>query len=108
MAQYVSWSEGMWLLKNNDDSWKQVYLGEAGNYAYPETCQIFAVRMGDSVLVTCKGITKRSEQDHIISADCTVKGFAEAKNGKTLRELMAEEVLYNYFLEPDGCKRYDV
>jgi len=37
---------------------------------------------------------------HVVPADTIVRGFGEGKDGKSLRQLLKNNALYDYFLEP--------
>jgi hypothetical protein len=86
----LKYSEMMWFLKN--DGQNGVYLGDAGNHRAGR--QIQAMRFGDEVIVNGSVGTR------VISADTAVNGFGESKDGKVLRDLMVEDVIYDYLLEP--------
>jgi hypothetical protein len=88
----LKFSGMMWFYRNKENGQGGAYLGDAGNHRVGK--QIQAMRFGDEVLVNGSGGTR------IIPADTTVNGFSEGKDGETLRELMAEDILYNYLLEP--------
>ena len=86
----LKWSEMGWWYGSNEFDKK--LLGEAGNSSYRVEDQCQAMRTSDFVLITSE------HKMTIISADTIVRGFGEDKDGKSLRELMKEEVIYNYAL----------
>jgi hypothetical protein len=45
-------------------------------------------------------IINNMKRIYIISADTVVDGFGDGKDGKTLRQLMIPNKIYNYYLEP--------
>ena len=102
MSFVIKWTEMMWMLREYDDTRfgspmiGETYLGEAGNSRYWERDQCHAIREGDVVLV----IGQKRRFENFIPASAVMKGFPEEFNGKTLAEVMEENVVYNYLLQP--------
>ena len=97
MFDILKWAEGMWMLKDSNDGLRIRGLGEAGNRHYCDEDQIFAVRIGNEVLVS------GTEGDIIIDANVRIKGFIleHLGDGRPLYAVMEEDVIYNYALLPD-------
>lgn len=80
--------------RDEDEGLTAICISEVGDPKHPASPRIDAQRINSEVIINgIRGI-------HIIPADTVVRGFGEKKDGKTLRELMVPNVLYNYFLEP--------
>ncbi len=80
--------------KDEEEGLTATCISEIGDPKHPASPRIDAMRINSEVIINgIRGI-------HIIPADTVVKGFGEEKDGKTLRQLMIPEVIYNYFLEP--------
>jgi len=93
----LKFSEMMWVFKTDREEalgYCGTSLGEAGNPSYGEDAQVQAMRLDDEVIVT------GTRGTHIIPADCPVTGFGDEKDGKTLRQIMTNEVMCNHFLAP--------
>lgn len=91
---FLKWSEMAWWLVDTEKLSPE-YFGEAGNQSYAMALQVYALRDGSEILVA-----NRECNAPIISASLTVKGFGHDKDGKTLAEIMQEDVVYNYALQP--------
>ena len=76
------------------------YLGEAGNSSYSTEAQISAMRIGNEVLVQFPHHREKGKRCQSISADLIAKGFGDGIDGKSLRDIMAEGVHFNYALRP--------
>lgn len=87
----LKWTEMMWLLEG-PGPFEERYLGEAGNPFNGD--QVTAVRYGSEVLVAT------GRRNEVIPASTIVKGFGSGKDGRALRELMEEGVVYSYALTP--------
>ena len=87
------WSEMGWWLRSQDLK----LLGEAGNPTYRIVDQCQALRIGDEVLVSSSSLHPRMI---LLSADIKVQGFGPDKDGRILRNLLHENIIYNYSLNP--------
>jgi hypothetical protein len=99
----LQWAEMCWFFYPN--SGNQIYLGEAGNRSNSDS-EIFAMRVGDEVITQSNGHFDPARRLYIFSAHTIVKGFGEKLDGKTLAEIMEEDVVYTYRLlisEPEAA-----
>lgn len=76
------------------ESFQSLYLGEAGSTGYTEANYVQAVRLGDEVIVS-----RKKNDSIIIPANLRAEGFNSDINGKTLKEVMEEGVLYDHKLK---------
>jgi hypothetical protein len=86
---------GVMTYKNEQEG--DTYLGQVGDL---ESSRIDAMRIGNDVVINGMMGT------NIIPDSTIAKGFGRNKDGKTLRELMSNERLYNYRLDPMPTHRY--
>ena len=91
----LKWTEMMWRLYGSDPMHPGtgMYLGEAGNPSY--RTQVSAIRYDDKVLVS---FGTRAKDNNIIPANTVVKGFMSEQDGRTLKDIMDEGVIYDYAL----------
>ncbi len=90
-------SEIMWGLVDTDRPVVgDVYLGEAGNPSRHPSDWVQAVRLGDEVLVA------GTNRDFVIPDSVVLDGFLMGRDGRTLRDVMEEGVVYNHCLFKAG------